>query len=82
MAKCSVEDGVDDRVDGGADVPQPEADVYDGWLEVVWRHEREEHVQDEERGPQDHKRKEHYSEHFAGFLFSGNVVAETVVSRV
>lgn len=71
-----VEYRVDDRVDRGRHVAQPEAHLGHvvGHRTVGLRAHREHDVQQEERRPAQHEREEHHAQHFARFLFGSHGV--------
>lgn len=61
-----VEDGVDDRVDGGRDVAQPQTDADDPVRDVHVGPCREQDVQHEERRPAEDEREEHQPQDLFG----------------
>lgn len=66
-----VEYRVDDGVDRGRHVAQPQAHLGHvvGYRTVGFRAHGEHDVQQEERRPAQHEREEYYAQHFAGLLF-------------
>lgn len=75
-SKRLVEYRIDDRIDRRRHVSQPQANLGHmvGHRAVGFRADGEQDVQQKERRPAQHERKEHHAQNFAGFLFGSHCV--------